>query len=133
MTPIIVPGYGALLCLIYIYLAIRVIRLRRSGRIGIGTGGNPLLERAMRVHANFAEYVPLALLLLAFVEIQARPKWLVHALCVVLLVGRAVHAYGVSQEREDIRLRSIGVVATFAVLVIAALALLVNAVRAILV
>ena len=45
----------------------------------------------MRVQANFADYVPLSLLLLAFAELQGRPVWLIHTLCAVLVVGRLVH------------------------------------------
>jgi uncharacterized membrane protein YecN with MAPEG domain len=40
MAPVIVPIYAAILALIYIGLAMRVIRSRRGARIAIGTGGN---------------------------------------------------------------------------------------------
>jgi|KBSSwiStaDraftv2_1062776.scaffolds.fasta_scaffold891719_1 uncharacterized membrane protein YecN with MAPEG domain len=79
----------------------------------------------MRVQANFADYVPLSLLLLAFAELQGRPVWLIHTLCAVLVVGRLVHGYGVSQVKEDFRLRVVGITLTFAVLVAAALSALV--------
>ena len=130
MTPIIVPAYAAVLVLLYIYLAIRVIGLRRSRRIGIGHGGHADLERAMRVHANFSEYVPLAVLLLGFVEMQGRPAWTVHVLALALVVGRIIHAVGVSQAAEDIRLRVSGVLLTFAVLAVAAVLLLYSGIRA---
>ena len=125
MVPVIVPVYAAVLAFIYIVLAIRVIRLRQSAKVAIGTGGNAGLERSMRVHANFAEYVPFALLLTAFVEMQGAPAWRVHLLCLALVAGRLIHAFGVSQERENIRLRVVGMVITFAVLVGMALSLLV--------
>jgi len=125
MVPVIVPVYAAVLAFIYIVLAIRVIRLRQSAKVAIGTGGNAGLERSMRVHANFAEYVPFALLLATFVEMQGAPKWRVHLLCLALVAGRLVHAFGVSQERENIRLRVVGMVMTFAVLAGMALSLLV--------
>ena len=127
---IIVPTYAAVLVLLYVALAMRVIRMRRSAKIAIGSGGNARLERLMRVHANFAEYVPLALLLLAFVELQGRPSWQVHVLCLALVAGRVIHAYGVSQEDEAIGLRTAGIVTTFAVLLAAAVALLGNGLRA---
>ena len=124
MVPLVVPAYAAVLALLYVVLALRVIRMRQSERVAIGTGGNARLERAMRVHANFAEYVPLALLLVAFLEPQGSPAWLLHALCVVLVAARVMHAYGVSQERENFSLRTAGMAATFAVLLAASLALL---------
>ena len=55
-----------------------------------------LLERTMRVQANFAEYVPITLLLATFMEMQGTRAWLIHLLCLALVAGRVVHAYGVS-------------------------------------
>jgi len=120
----IVPFYAGLLALVFVVLSVRVIRQRRGAKVAIGPGGNPSLERAMRVHANFAEYVPFAVVLLALMELQRAPAFLLHALGLVLLVGRLAHAYGVSQEKENFRFRVTGMMATFATLVIAALYLL---------
>ena len=97
--------------------------------MAIGTRGNVRLERAMRVHANFAEYVPFALLLAAFIEMQSRPAWLIHLLCLALLIGRVVHAFGVSQEHENYRLRMTGMATTFAVFAVIALLLLTRAIE----
>jgi hypothetical protein len=130
MPPIIVPSYAAILAFIYVFLSVRVIRMRGTARVAIGSGGNPRLERLMRVHANFAEYVPLALILLAFLEIQAQSRYLIHGLALTLIVGRAVHAFGVSQDKENFRLRVAGMMLTFAVLLITGLALLINGLRA---
>ena len=124
MVPTIVPSYAAVLAFIYIALSVRVIQARRSVKVAIGTRGDPLLERKMRVHANFAEYVPFALLLATFVEMQGRPPWLIHSLCLALLVGRLVHAYGVSQEHENYSLRTVGMAKTFTVLALLAFLLI---------
>ncbi len=124
MTPTIVPAYAAVLAIGYIYLAARVIRRRNRARIALGTGGDAALERAIRVQGNFADYVPLTLLLLGFAEMEGTRPWLLHALCVLLVAGRAVHAFGVAQENEDLRLRGIGMAATLAALGLAALLLL---------
>src|SRR5437867_11021176 len=87
--------------------------MRRQEHVGIGDGNNRRLQRAIRVHANFAEYVPLALLLTVFVELQQLSPFLIHLLCLALVIGRVVHAYGVSQEKEDYRLRVAGIALTF--------------------
>jgi uncharacterized membrane protein YecN with MAPEG domain len=79
------------------------------------------------VHGNFAEYVPLTLLLLTFMEMQGRPSWWIHLLCLALIAGRLVHAYGVSQEQENILFRTVGMVTTFAVLASSSVSLLINA------
>jgi len=60
MIPVIVPAYAAVLAILYIFLSARVIRSRISERVKIGTGGSRIVERRMRIHANFAEYVPVA-------------------------------------------------------------------------
>jgi uncharacterized membrane protein YecN with MAPEG domain len=120
----ILPLYAALLALIFVLLSVRTLRLRKQLRIGIGDGGNPQLLRAMRVHSNFAEYVPLSLVLLLLVEGQGAPMLLVHGLCLGLSFGRASHAFGVSQPKEDFRFRVFGMVMTFAVLVVSSAYLL---------
>ncbi len=114
---LIVSAYASLLALLFVGLSVRTLRLRRSLRIAIGDAGNQRMLRAMRVHSNFAEYVPLALLLIFFVERAGAPVLLVHALCLCLLVGRLVHAIGVSQVDEDYRLRVFGMAMTFTTLV----------------
>ncbi len=121
----ILPAYAALFALIFVYLSLRTIGLRRRLQIAVGDADNPLMLRAMRVHANFAEYVPFALLLIFLVESQGARAALVHGLCVALLIGRLSHAWGVSQARENFRFRVTGMVLTFTTLVSAALYLLI--------
>ena len=128
MVPAIVPVYAAALAFVYIVLSARVILARQSAKVAIGTRGDVRLERKMRVHANFAEYVPFALLLATFIEMQGRPAWFIHLLCLALVIGRVVHAYGVSQEHENIRLRIAGMATTFTVLAVAGLSLLARAI-----
>jgi len=116
----ILPIYAALLAVLFVFLSVRTIRARRSLRIGIGHAENPVMLRAMRVHANFAEYVPLTLLLIYFVESAAARPLLVHTLGVALLVGRISHSFGVSREPEDFRFRVFGMVLTFTVILVCA-------------
>lgn len=86
----------------------------------MGDGGEKQLTQAMRVHANFAEYTPLALLLIYMAEAQGAYALLVHLLCLMLLAGRLSHAYGVSQTMEDFRFRIVGMSSTFLSLTAAA-------------
>jgi uncharacterized membrane protein YecN with MAPEG domain len=130
MTPIIVPTYAAILVLIFVVLSVRVIQMRASAKIGMGTGGDPVMERRIRVHGNFAEYVPLALLLLAFMEMQRHSIYIIHILCIVLILSRIIHAVGVTPVNENFPMRVCSVLGTFAVLVIAAIVLLFNGLRA---
>ena len=128
----VVPVYGAFLAIVFVALSMRTIRMRRRTRVAVGDGGNEAMLRAMRVHGNFAEYVPFALLLLAFAEVAHAAQWLLHALCATLLVGRCVHAWGVSQVKENFRFRVFGMATTFGVITIAAFYLLTTHLRSVL-
>ena len=116
--------YAALLAALFLILAVRVIRLRQVLQVALGDAGEKSLSRAIRVHANFAEYVPLALLLVYFVETSGAPQPLVHGLGLALLVGRTLHAFGVSQAREQLKFRVSGMATTFGVLGVSSLYLL---------
>jgi hypothetical protein len=116
MSVVHMPIYAALLALLYVYLSVRTIGVRRRVQVALGAGENPEMLRAMRVHANFAEYVPLALILIFLVEAQGTAAWLVHALGAVLLLGRCLHAYGVSQVKETFVFRVSGMAMTFTAL-----------------
>jgi len=118
---LITPAYAALFGLFFIFLSVRTLRLRRKLGVPLGNGEHPKMLRAMRVHSNFAEYVPLALLLIYFGEVQGGLEFMVHALCITLLIGRAIHAYGVSQVDENYNYRVAGMALTFFTIVSAAL------------
>lgn len=120
----IVPYYAAVLALLFVFLSFNVIRGRREHKVAIGVSGNSALERRVRIHANFAEYAPFALLLIAMSELREAPVLVLHALCISLVLGRLAHAWGVSQPREDFRFRVTGMAATFAAIAGAAFTLL---------
>jgi uncharacterized membrane protein YecN with MAPEG domain len=112
--PAILPIYAAIFAILFVYLSIRTIRARRSLQIGLGDAGNKDMQRVVRVHANFAEYVPMCLLLIYLVEQSGVFAWFTHALCLGLLVGR------VSQQRENFKFRVTGMALTFTVLLVSA-------------
>ena len=56
--------YAGLLGLLFFALSINVIGKRRSEHVALGHDGKPRLERAIRAHANFAEYAPFVLLMM---------------------------------------------------------------------
>ena len=120
----VTPLYAAVLALMFIALSVRTLRLRRQLRIAVGDKGDQQMLRAMRVHANFAEYVPLTLLLMFMFETRSGTSVLTHALCVCLIVGRFAHAYGVGRVDEDYRYRVFGMSMTFTALAVSALGIL---------
>ena len=97
MSAPITALYAALAGLMVLVLAILVVRGRWRHRVSLGTGTEPAMERAVRVHANFIEYVPLALLLLLLAELNGAAAPLLHAAGVLLLASRVLHAYGLTR------------------------------------
>ena len=123
----IVPIYGSSLGLLFVGLSWRTLSLRRKHKVGVGDGNNKELVKAIRAHANNAEYVPLCLILLYALEQEdAYPAVFVHGLCTALCIGRFLHAYGVSQVAETYRYRVIGTALTLSTLTITSCLLLVG-------
>lgn len=88
--------YAALAALLIVVLALRVIQRRLALRTGIGDGGDQDLSLRIRAHANAIENLPIGLILLLIVELNQTGQVLVHAFGISLLVGRLLHAIGMS-------------------------------------
>lgn len=112
--------YAGLLAVLYIVLSVRVIGWRRAQRIEFEHGQDAEMLRRIRVHANFAEYVPMALLLMALGESMAPPDLVVHLAGILLIAGRLLHAYGVSSSPTIMRYRVYGMWLTFTAMGLAA-------------
>jgi hypothetical protein len=98
MSLTITAIYASLAGLLLLVLSFRVVRSRRKLSVGLGDGGQESLLRAQRAQANFTEYVPIALILLAVAESQVLTGWLLHTAGAVLLLARLLHAWGLSQS-----------------------------------
>ena len=105
--------YAALATLLLVGLAGRVPGLRRHYRVGIGDGGQATLSRAMRVHGNAVENIPVALVLLALLEIQGGHPAGLHGAGSSLLLGRLLHAWGLSRSEGETRARVCGMALTW--------------------
>ncbi|MDT7525559.1 MULTISPECIES: MAPEG family protein [Idiomarinaceae] len=112
--------YAGLLTLLYIVLAIDIIRLRWRHRVGIGTGNAQDLEVAVRIHGNFSEYVPLSLLLLVLMDLTGASASLLHGLGALLFVARIGHALGLKLSIGTSWARTVGVLGTFITLMLQA-------------
>jgi uncharacterized membrane protein YecN with MAPEG domain len=123
--------YAALLGLLYAALTLLVVRGRVASGVTLGTGEDKGLYRAVRAHANFAEFVPLILILMALGE-GLRLSWmLLHLLGAALVVARVLHAVGISREPDLRAARGGGAALTLVVLIAASLAVLVRALTAV--
>lgn len=86
--------YLAVFGVLYGALSLIVVALRVRDDVPLGDGGSPVLLRAIRVHANFAEWVPLIGLIVLGLEMTGQPAPYIHALMGVLLAARVLHPIG---------------------------------------
>ena len=84
--------------MIYVELSVRFIQLRWRHRVGIGTNKVEELQRAVRAHGNFIEYVPLMLLMLALIEFSGVGSAWIYSLGGALTIARIAHAAGLSSN-----------------------------------
>ena len=112
----VAPLYGALLAPLYLVLSVRVILYRRQNRVAYGDKAYPPFQAMIRAHANFAEYVPLTLILIALAELNAVGALWLHLAGFVLLIGRIIHGLGMAYRPKVFFWRVWGMWLTFAAL-----------------
>ena len=120
---IITAFYAAILTVLYLVLSANVSRLRLKHQISLGAGEVPKLERAMRAHGNFAEYVPLILILMGFLESLGGSAVILHLIGILLSVARLSHAFCLC-VRYIALLRQAGALITYSLLFFTALMIL---------
>ena len=108
---------ASVLTAIFVKLSFAVIGLRRKNQVGLGSGGIDDLERAIRAQGNFAEYVPFGLILIACLELNGAPWWLVAIPGITLIIGRLIHAKGMNVPPPDFSKRVLGMKFTFYTLI----------------
>ena len=121
--------YAGLLTILLFVLSIRVIGLRGNPAfsfIAHGKGDEELLQRAIRAHGNFTEYVPMMLILLAFLELSDTSEFKLHLLGGAFSLGRVMHGVCFGFMRSNMLFRVGGTALTLFPLVAAAIALIVQ-------
>ena len=119
--------FAALLTFVYIGLAFYIIRKRYALRVSIGDGSDEDMSRRIRAHANFSEYVPLGLVLMALAELNGKPHGLLLTMGCLLTAGRLSHAYSLligERKPMNFKFRMAGMIATFTTLIVLAISLL---------
>lgn len=96
---------ASILGLLYVKLSLNVIGYRRKHGVSIGDGGEEKLLRAIRTHANLAEYAPLALILLACLELNHAPWWITSLLATAFVIGRLLHPMGMKTAKASLQPR----------------------------
>ncbi|HCH54594.1 MAG TPA: hypothetical protein DE109_14165 [Aeromonas sp.] len=100
--------YGGLLGLLFLLLSFWVVKRRAQFKVMIGEGEAPEMLSAIRAHGNFAEYVPLTLLLMALCELAGVGELWLHLGGALLLLGRILHAIGIQIPKAPNKPRLFG-------------------------
>ena len=127
--PAVTAGFSAVLALIYAALSVWVV----FGWVGSdtlhGDGGNDTLQKRIRTHANFVEYVPLVLLVIGFYEASGGSRTLTTVLLVLLVVARLMHPVGMFAAKNtppQFIFRGGGIITTLGILIVASISLLIR-------
>jgi uncharacterized membrane protein YecN with MAPEG domain len=114
---------------IFFLLTVWVVNYRNKTKLMLGDGtGTTLpdaqgLQIAVRAHANFAEFVPLVLLLLGAMAYEGANTTFFAVLCGALVIGRILHPIGIRNLKPNAP-RAVGAMLTWIVLIVASLATL---------
>jgi uncharacterized membrane protein YecN with MAPEG domain len=103
--------------------------LRRLRKVSIGDGGDERVATRMRAHANFAEYTPIFLILLAAVELAIGTNIWLWAIAILFILSRLAHPFGMERPAPNF-LRIAGIALTWlALLALGAWAIAITYVR----
>ena len=126
-APQITGLYFGLLSFFYLGLGAHVIWIRRRDRVGLGHGGNRSLERAIRAHGNFAEWVPMLLIAMLLLELEGIGRIFLHVFGVSLIISRILHAVGLKKSSGKSWGRFLGAGLSFTLLAVAGVVLIYGA------
>lgn len=118
MDAIILPvalATAAACALINLWLAIRVGQVRRAEHVSIGDGGSPRLIARMRAQANFVEYAPFIVILIALIELGVGTQMWLWAIACAFIIARVLHPIGMDGLWKPGRV--IGIAVTFLCLI----------------
>jgi uncharacterized membrane protein YecN with MAPEG domain len=77
--------------------------------VSIGDGGDEGVATRMRAHANFAEYTPIFLILLAAVELAVGASLWLWAVAILFVLSRLAHPFGMERPAPNfLRMAGIG-------------------------
>jgi uncharacterized membrane protein YecN with MAPEG domain len=108
ILPIALTAAGAA-ALVNFWLSWRIGEIRTAEKISIGDGGNLKLIARMRAQLNFAEYVPLVLILIALIEAAKGESLWLEIVAALFILGRICHPLGMDGWSMG---RTIGMVTT---------------------
>lgn len=99
---------------INLWLGLRIGQVRGSEKVSVGDGGNEKVIRRMRAQANFIEYTPIVIILIALLEMATGTSTWLWAVMAIYMIARILHAFGMDGMKGG---RSIGIIVTMLVMV----------------
>ena len=84
----------AVLGLLLVFLGLNISRHRMKFKIGLGDGGNFVLNKAIRAHGNTAEHAPIFILLTLVYEIVVGSTGFLMGCATVFVLARLLFIYG---------------------------------------
>ncbi|MEM8838537.1 MAG: MAPEG family protein [Pseudomonadota bacterium] len=124
----IVGFYASINAILLLWLAFRVISVRRSERISLNYGENAHLERLQRGHANAAETMPIFLIMMGIAALIGTPALVLHGLGLLFTVGRITHAVFFVSRKSTLKPRVWGMQMTVAAIGLLAVGLIAHSV-----
>jgi uncharacterized membrane protein YecN with MAPEG domain len=118
--------WSGLLILWLLGLSVLVVLRRRRHRVLFGDGGEGEMTAAVRAFGNAAEYIPPGIGALILLALLGMPAPWVHGIGATLLVGRAIHGWGLLYLKGPSIGRMLGMALTWAALAVAAAMLVVH-------
>jgi uncharacterized membrane protein YecN with MAPEG domain len=112
--------YASILAMLVIFLAYKVVDFRRTKSVGIGDNGDKGGLRAIRVHANAVEYIPMMVILMGIYEINGGSTLVLHIIGAIAVVSRLLHATGLSKSAGTTFGRFVGTLLTWMITLVLA-------------
>lgn len=116
--------FTAILGIMFFGLSLRTILGRGKNKVNLGTGNSDDMLRRVRTHANFAEYIPLLLIIMGLLEYQGVSDTLLYAFGTIVVIGRILHFYGLYSATTPMWARVYGMQCTLWPLVLGCTVLL---------
>jgi uncharacterized protein len=117
--------FAAIFGVLHVVFTLRVGAYRLSSKISLGDGGDKVLLKRVRAHANFVETVPMGLLLLVLNELNGLAENTLLILGSVFLLSRLIHYVTIVYRLLPVFMRPLSMLGTLGVILTSAILLVV--------
>lgn len=117
--------FAAIFGVLHVVFTLRVGVYRLSSKISLGDGGDKVLLKRVRAHANFIENVPIGLLLLLLNELNGLAQNTLLILGSVFLLSRLIHYVTIVSRLLPLFMRPLSMLGTVGVILTSAIFLVV--------